>query len=130
MTEDYLFVYGTLRKNTERHDLVQRFCDYIDTGMVQAVMYQISYSPGVILTDDPQQQVVGEVYRIHHPQLLLAELDDYEECSSSFVEPHEYVRQQQMICLSNGNKLPAWVYLYNHPISGKKLITSGDFLNP
>ncbi|WP_300496725.1 gamma-glutamylcyclotransferase family protein [uncultured Methylophaga sp.] len=130
MTEDYLFVYGTLRKNTERHDLLQRFCDYIDTGMLQAVMYQISYYPGVILTDDPQQQVVGEVYRIHQPQLLLAELDDYEECSSSFVEPHEYVRQLQMICLSNGNKLPAWVYLYNHPISGKKLITSGDFLNP
>ena len=130
MTEDYLFVYGTLRKNTERHDLLQRCCDYIDTGMLQAVMYLISYYPGVILTDDPQQQVVGEVYRIHQPQLLLAELDDYEECSSSFVEPHEYVRQLQMICLSNGNKLPAWVYLYNHPISGKKLITSGDFLNP
>jgi gamma-glutamylcyclotransferase (GGCT)/AIG2-like uncharacterized protein YtfP len=130
MTEDYLFVYGTLRKNTERHDLLQRCCDYIDTGMLQAVMYLISYYPGVILTDNPQQQVVGEVYRIHNPQLLFAELDDYEECSSSFAEPHEYVRQQQIICFSNGNKLSAWVYLYNQPISGKKRIISGDFLNP
>ncbi len=130
MTEDYLFVYGTLRKHTVRHNLLQRFCDYIDTGMLQAMMYQISDYPGVILTDDPQQQVIGEVYRTHNPQMLFAVLDGYEECSSSFAEPHEYVRQQQMISLSNGNKLSAWVYLYNQSITGMKLITSGDFLNP
>ena len=129
MTEDYLFVYGTLRKNTERHDLLQRCCDYIDTGMLQAVMYLISYYPGVILTDDPQQQVVGEVYRIHQPQLLLAELDDYEECSSAFPEPHEYQRQQVTVQTINSTlKIStAWAYLYQYPVENKQRISDGQF---
>lgn len=130
MTENYLFVYGTLRKNTARHDLLHSFCDYLDSGTLQGCLYQVPDYPGVVASDDPQQQVVGEVYRIHNPQSLFAELDDYEECSSSFAEPHEYVRQQQAVTLSNGLKVSAWVYLYNQSTSGLKLIASGDFLNP
>lgn len=130
MTEDYLFVYGTLRRDTARHDLLQRFCKYIDYGTLNGKLYQIGDYPGVVISDDSRQQVVGEVYRIQSYEMLFAELDDYEECSSSFAEPHEYVRQQQTITLADGHTLTAWVYLYNQPITGLKLIASGDFLNP
>lgn len=130
MTEDYLFVYGTLRRDTARHDLLQTFCHYIDNGTLSGKLYQINQYPGVVMSHDASQQVIGEVYRINNPQQLFALLDDYEECSASFAEPHEYVRQQQTITLSNGHKLTAWVYLYNQPVTGLKLITSGDFLNP
>jgi len=130
MTEDYLFVYGTLRKETARHDLLQQLCEFIGIGTLQACLYQISYYPGLIKSDDPRQNVLGEVYRIKNHEMLFAELDDYEECSSSFSEPHEYVRRQQMIMLSDGRQVLAWVYLYNRSTTGLKLITSGDFLNP
>ncbi|MBN46139.1 MULTISPECIES: gamma-glutamylcyclotransferase family protein [unclassified Methylophaga] len=130
MTENYLFVYGTLRKDTTRHDLLQRFCEFIDIGTLQGQLYLVDYYPGVITSDDSRQLVFGEVYRIYNYQLLFAALDDYEECSSSFSQPHEYVRQQLMVSLSDGHKLKAWVYLYNRPVSGLKLIASGDFLNP
>lgn len=130
MTEEYLFVYGTLRKDTARHDLLQRFCEYIDIGTLQGRLYLIDNYPGVILSEDYPQQVRGEVYRIKNEGMLFAELDDYEECSSSFPQPHEYVRQQQTIKLTGGRHLTAWVYLYNRPTTGLKLIASGDFLNP
>lgn len=130
MIEDYLFVYGTLRKHSVGHDLLQQFCDYVDNGTLSGNLYQIGHYPGVILNDEPRQQVVGEVYRIKNLDCLFAELDDYEECSSSFAEPHEYVRQQHTITLTSGHQVMAWVYLYNRPITGLKLIPSGDFLNP
>lgn len=130
MNQDYLFVYGTLRKHTARHDLLQRFCEYIDNGTLSGYLYQIGHYPGVILSDDPCQRVIGEVYRIKNQQSLFAELDDYEECSSSFPEPHEYIRQLQTITLDSGYHVKAWVYLYNQSITGLKLIPSGDFLNP
>jgi gamma-glutamylcyclotransferase (GGCT)/AIG2-like uncharacterized protein YtfP len=130
MTEDYLFVYGTLRKDTARHDLLHRYCEFIALGRLQGNLYQVSHYPGVILSDDSRQQVIGEVYRINNKELLLAQLDDYEECSASFCEPHEYVRSRQNIILADGGQLNAWVYLYNRPTTGLKLITSGDYLNP
>ncbi|MCB2425958.1 gamma-glutamylcyclotransferase family protein [Methylophaga pinxianii] len=130
MTEDYLFVYGTLRKNTARHNLLHSLCEYLDSGTLQGCLYLVGGYPGVVASHDSQQRVVGEVYRIHHHQRLFAKLDDYEECSSSFAEPHEYIRQQQTVTLSNGLKVSAWVYLYNRPATGLKLIASGDFLNP
>lgn len=130
MTEDYLFVYGTLRKDTVRHDLLQRYCEFIALGRLQGSLYQVSHYPGVILSDDSRQQVIGELYRIKNNQLLLAELDDYEECSASFCEPHEYVRSRQNITVTDGVQISAWVYLYNRPTTGLKLITSGDYLNP
>jgi gamma-glutamylcyclotransferase (GGCT)/AIG2-like uncharacterized protein YtfP len=130
MTEDYLFVYGTLRKDTVRHDLLHQYCEYIALGRLQASLYQVSYYPGVILSDDSSQQVIGEVYRINNYELLFAELDDYEECSASFCEPHEYVRSRQNITLADGGEITAWVYLYNRPATGLKLIASGDYLNP
>jgi gamma-glutamylcyclotransferase (GGCT)/AIG2-like uncharacterized protein YtfP len=130
MTEDYLFVYGTLRKDTARHDLLHKFCEYMCLGTLQGRLYHVAHYPGVILTHDSRQQVIGEVYRIKNNDLLLAELDDYEECSSSFCEPHEYVRSRQKITLADGDQINAWVYLYNRPITGLKLIASGDYLNP
>ena len=130
MTQDYLFVYGTLRKSTVRNDLLQSDCEYVGMATLQGCLYQLTDYPGVIKSDDPKQQVVGEIYRVNNRQSVFAALDDYEECSASFTEPHEYVRQQCSVTLDNGTRLTAWVYLYNRPIAGWKLIASGDYLNP
>lgn len=130
MTEDYLFVYGTLRRDTVRHDLLRQYCEYIALGRLQASLYQVSYYPAVVLSDDHRHQVIGEVYRIINNELLFAGLDDYEECSASFDEPHEYVRSRQNIILADGSDITTWVYVYNRSVEGLKLIGSGDYLNP
>lgn len=42
--------------------------------------------------------------------------------------PHEFRRVKENISMLDGRDLMAWVYLYNLPIAGLKLIRSGDYV--
>ena len=91
-------------------------------------MYQVDYYPGAVPSNNSADQVVGELYQLIQPELLLPALDNYEECSPQFAQPHEYRREQQNITLDNGDTVIAWVYVYNRMPDGLRLIKSGDFL--
>ena len=54
-------------------------------------------------------------------------LDRFEQCSSVFPQPTEYVRRMQTIRLCSGETLEAWIYLYNWPVDQLELVPSGDF---
>lgn len=78
-------------------------------------------------SDNPAQQVVGEVYQLLKPAQTLAELDRYEECSADFPAPREYRRELQLVTLENGDSVSAWVYVYNRSIEILELIRTGEF---
>jgi gamma-glutamylcyclotransferase (GGCT)/AIG2-like uncharacterized protein YtfP len=130
MEEENLFVYGTLRKETdsEIHHLLTRYADFVGKGTYQGRLYKIDNYPGVIPSGDPTDQVHGEVFCLREPEILLSRLDQYEECGPGFPEPSEYVRKKQEVRLKNGRKLTAWIYIYNRPVKGLQWIASGDFL--
>lgn len=132
---EYLFVYGTLRQDAERraagqrcYQSLQQHASLVGQGRLQATLYLVDYYPGAVANDNPQWQVTGEVYQLKHPALLLAELDQYEECGPDFASPTEYLRLNQQITLHNGDIVTAWVYVYNHSTEGLQQIFSGDFL--
>ncbi|WP_019676486.1 gamma-glutamylcyclotransferase family protein [Arsukibacterium perlucidum] len=133
---EYLFVYGTLRKNALRraagnrcYQLLQQNASLVGEGRFQAKLYLVDYYPGVVASEDPAWQVTGEVYQLQQPESVLAELDQYEQCGPGFASPTEYLRLQQQIILENGEMISAWLYIYNHPIDVLKQIMSGDFLH-
>ncbi|MGZ4960317.1 MAG: gamma-glutamylcyclotransferase family protein [Methylomonas sp.] len=128
---DYLFVYGTLRQGprNEMHQLLVRHARYVGKATFQGKLYKVDGYPGVVPSPNPADIVYGEVYRLLQPSLVLAELDAYEECSPGFPEPTEYKRCKEMITLQSGDRIDAWMYIYNHPIANLHLIGSGDFLN-
>ncbi|MCS4306900.1 gamma-glutamylcyclotransferase (GGCT)/AIG2-like uncharacterized protein YtfP [Rheinheimera pacifica] len=128
--QHYLFVYGTLRQNANHpmHQLLAQHSRFIGKARYQAQLYRIDYYPGAVPSNNVADQVVGELYQLIQPDLLLPELDNYEECSSRFTPPHEYRREQQNITLDNGYSVVAWVYVYNRNTDGLALIHSGDFL--
>lgn len=125
-----LFVYGTLRRACAypMHAVLAADSRYVGSARYQGKLYRVSHYPAVVPSDNPAQQVVGELYQLLRPEQTLAELDIYEECSAEFAEPHEYRRELQQVKLENGESVSAWVYLYNRDTSGLKLIASGDFL--
>lgn len=130
MTEpQYLFVYGTLRRN--RQNLSQHpflaDCDFISDASVYGELYEIGPYPGLILGGT--KLVNGELYQMQHPEHTLSALDIYEECAAHFPEPHEYIRHQLAINLPNGQTVTAWTYLYNRPTTGLTPILNGDYLN-
>lgn len=129
MSDSYLFVYGTLMQKSGHamHEKLKRHCEFICEAWMTGELYQIRYYPGVIESESVIDRVYGEVYRLTEPRVL-AELDDFEECSAAFPEPHEYLRKEITVFITDNKTLTAWAYIYNHPLDKSKRISSGRFI--
>jgi gamma-glutamylcyclotransferase (GGCT)/AIG2-like uncharacterized protein YtfP len=130
MSPGYLFVYGTLRRdiNSEMYQLLARYGKFVGGATIQGKLYMVDYYPGLVPSDNLQDVVCGEVYKLSRPDIALSRLDDYEKCGPTFSEPTEYVRRKQDVKLRSGEVISAWVYIFERPTVGLQLIESGDFL--
>ena len=131
MTLEFLFVYGTLRKQStsNMHTVLAQYCEYCSDGVMQGKLFEVRDYPGAIESSDTDDKVFGELYRLLDRKRALTLLDDYEECSDRFPLPHEYSRKRLTIALSGGDSIVAWVYLYNHDVSTLRQILSGNYLD-
>jgi gamma-glutamylcyclotransferase (GGCT)/AIG2-like uncharacterized protein YtfP len=129
MNDDYLFVYGTLRRDSESemYHLLARYGEFVGDATYQGKLYMVDYYPGVVPSDDPQDVVRGEAYKLTCSDIVPSRLDDYEECGSVFPEPNEYIRRNEMVKLNSGEVITAWIYIFNRSTEGLQLIQSGDF---
>lgn len=120
----FIFVYGTLRKNsgTPMSHILARYSEYIGEATMQGVLYEVEYYPGVVESTQPEDIVCGELYKICDEAILLPLLDDYEECSQQFLPPHEYVRKALPVTLTSSDSVLAWVYIYNRDVTGLQRI--------
>ncbi len=125
---EFLFVYGTLRRQLIQHQYLQHHTEFIAEASMRGRLYLLDGYPGAVDSTDFADTVLGEVYRIHRTTALLAMLDDYEECSAKFARPHEYRRELRSVNLLDGRQLTAWVYLYNLDVRDLPQLVSGDFL--
>ena len=130
MTSDRLFVYGTLMRGFDHPmaTLLSRSADFIGEASCSGRLYRVKHYPGLVLSDDANDIVFGEVYRLRHPAELLREFDMYEACGEGFAEPTEYLRRMLKVALGDGSLSEAWTYLYNWPVAHLPRIASGRFL--
>lgn len=126
---EYLFVYGTLRRrfSTKMSDLLSRRCEYIADACMQGKLYEIAGYPGAIISGDAKDKVYGELYKIMDSSELLPVLDEHEECTDRFPEPHEYIRVKLPVNPVGGDVVTAWVYIYNRDVSNLLPVTSGHY---
>jgi gamma-glutamylcyclotransferase (GGCT)/AIG2-like uncharacterized protein YtfP len=127
---EHLFVYGTLRRalGAPVHAPLARDGRNLGEGRFQGLLFEVDGYPGAIDSPSSQHVVLGEVYASTAMRRLLAALDGYEECSPAFPPPHEYVRRRRAITLADGDRVEAWIYLYNHDPAGLHRVASGDYL--
>jgi len=130
MTSDLLFVYGTLMCGFDHPmaRLLSRNADFVGEARCGGRLHLIKHYPGLVLSDDPDEAVFGELYRLSRPDELLREFDMYEACGEGFVAPTEYVRQMLPVTLQDGAAVEAWTYLYNWPVADLPRIESGRFM--
>ena len=140
MTPDRLFVYGTLMRDFDHPmaQLLSRSADFIGEARCAGRLYLVKHYPGLVLSDDANDFVFGELYRLRHPEALLREFDMYEACGEGFAEPTEYIRRMLPVTLAAGPateasasepvSLEAWTYLYNWPVAHLPRIDSGRFM--
>lgn len=128
MDEELLFVYGTLRRDSENdmHRLLAGYATFVADAAYQGRLYIVAEYPGVVPSQETADVVRGEVYRIRRPDILLPKLDEYEGCRPE--EPDgEYVRKREPVTLGSGERVSAWVYIYARPTAGLRQLRSGDF---
>ena len=128
--QDRLFVYGTLMRGFDHPmaKLLSRSAEFSGEARCQGRLYLVKHYPGLVLSNDPGDVVVGELYRLRQPYELLREFDMYEACGEGFAEPTEYIRQMLPVRLDDGAASQAWTYIYNWPVNGLPRIASGRFL--
>ena len=131
MISDRLFVYGTLMRGFDHPmaKLLSRSADFIGEAQCRGRLYLIKHYPGLVLSNEPDDIVFGELYRLRARDELLGEFDMYEACGAGFPPPTEYIRQMLNVTLDDGTS-EAWTYVYNWPVTGLPRIASGKFLEP
>jgi gamma-glutamylcyclotransferase (GGCT)/AIG2-like uncharacterized protein YtfP len=130
MIQDRLFVYGTLMRGFDHPmaKLLSRGADFIGEARCQGRLYLVKHYPGMVLSDDPDEVVFGELYRLRAADELLREFDMYEACGEGFAEPTEYIRRMLTVTREGQTPDEAWTYVYNWPVARLPQIASGRFL--
>ncbi len=121
-SQDYLFVYGTLRNgyDLKLKDRVSKELEYIGKAKVDASLYDLGKYPGAI-KGERSGEVVGDVFLINNAQKVFKVLDKY--------EGEEFKREKEQVKLRSGKSVDAWVYWYNQNPEGKQKIKHKDYLN-
>lgn len=128
--KDYLFVYGTLRKDYDLKlkDRIKKDLQYVDRAKVGASLYDLGRYPGAIRTNTGQE-VVGDVFLLNDPERVFRILDKYEGYVEDEKQDSEFIRKRSRVKLRSGKNLNAWIYWYNFDPGDKTRIRQKDYLN-
>lgn len=129
-----LFVYGTLMSTADselgrrERTRLRASSRLLGAACVPGRLYDLGAYPGLAqppgLAD--HDLVHGELHELFEPQRSFAWLDPYEGIDPARPGPAEYTRK---VCdvTSSGNKVRAWLYLYNGPVSDDRLVPGGNW---
>lgn len=126
---DRLFVYGTLKRSHGHpmHRLLAEGATFIGPASTRGRLYRVSWYPALVDSSDPDDQVRGELYRMHDPVRLLPRLDEYEGIPSPPTPDDEYTRSRMTVTMEDGTRSEAWGYFFNHSVDDAFRIPSGVF---
>ncbi len=127
--DEYLFVYGTLRKGygNELHKLIARNAEFIGMATYQGKMYNLGEYPGIVPSSNDSDIVLGELYKLTNPLRLVKILDEYEEYYPENEEDSVFLRKEIEVSVAD-TTYQSYGYVYNRLVEGVPVIESGDFL--
>jgi len=125
----HLFVYGSLKRSFGHamHRHIRKYATFVDIGSFQGKLYRIDWYPGVVDSDEAHDQVKGEVYHMHQPDALLAQLDAFELYRPDRLDLSEYLRVLRPISTPLLGIIQCHVYLYHRTLVHATPILSGIF---
>ena len=128
--ESYLFVYGTLRRDSqhEMFHILAKHATFVGEAGFCGRLFLVDDYPGAVVSGNTGDRVRGELYRLVDPDVVLNHLDEYEEVDPREPDSGLFRRTLHFVTLLDGTAVQAWVYLYNRPVAGLTPIPSGDFL--
>jgi len=115
MKKEYLFVYGSLKKEYNNYyaKFLRKNSLFLKEGYITGKIFQISWYVGLKKSIFKKDKVFGEIYLIKNPKKVFKILDRYEEASKYNIKGYEYKRAKSIVYL-NRKKIKAWVYFYKN----------------
>ncbi|MBF8301399.1 MAG: ytfP [Acidobacteria bacterium] len=125
---DLVFFYGTLMTpfHRVRRLRVDQHLVYTGRGTIAGALFDLGIYPAAVPASDTR--VLGEVYRMTHPTIVLQALDELEGCRAEEPDSSLYTRALTPVTLEDGRAVDAWAYFYNAPLGRAERIHSGDYL--
>jgi gamma-glutamylcyclotransferase (GGCT)/AIG2-like uncharacterized protein YtfP len=80
--------------------MLTRAADFVGAALFQGQLFLVDDYPGAVPGDDPCDIVVGDLYRMHDPEMLLSQLDAYEGYDPARPDNSEFVRRIETVTLS------------------------------
>ncbi|SFD05094.1 gamma-glutamylcyclotransferase family protein [Algibacter pectinivorans] len=131
MNSDYLFVYGTLLKDTTNNEM-SKFLNanaaFFGRGYFIGKLYKVSWYPGAVISYNETDKVYGALFKLNNFDSVYKVLDAYEGVDENQPDSSLFKRELVTAFLDDGRTLNTWVYLYNQLLDGIPCIESGDFL--
>jgi gamma-glutamylcyclotransferase (GGCT)/AIG2-like uncharacterized protein YtfP len=129
---DRVFVYGTLMRGFDHpmSKLLSSGADFLGAASCRGRLYMVAHYPGLLHSDDANDVVHGELFRLRDVDGLMAVLDDYESVGPGYEPPTLYLREPIGVTTADGSVTEAWTYIYNKPVDEATRIMSGRFLAP
>lgn len=126
-----LFVYGSLRSGFRNpvYKYLTKYFNLLGEALVKGKLYDMGDYPVAVPTDEGKF-ISGELYAINNPlefSWAIAQLDDYEGLNTEAGEQPLYKREE-VVAYQDGQAVSAWIYWFNHSVSGHPEIESGDLL--
>jgi gamma-glutamylcyclotransferase (GGCT)/AIG2-like uncharacterized protein YtfP len=123
---DYLFVYGTLRRQSP-HPMAKYLAErakYVGEGTVVGRLYNFGRYPGMVESANASDLVIGDVYLLTNGEETIRELDRYENAESP--HPAFFERGQTDVILTDGRSIAALVYWFRGEVNVQRIF-SGDY---
>ena len=108
-TIEYLFVYGSLQSKyaNKYAKYLRKNSIFISNAYCLGILKQIDWYTGLILTNNSEQKVQGELYSFIPNEHFFKILDTYEDIDSG-----EYIREK-IIVYADDIEYLSWAYIYN-----------------
>ena len=109
-------MYGTLRGRSDNPfaRLLSERGKFIGDARVSGRLYDLGAYPGARPAEQPNESILGEMFYLAEPGVVLTALDEY--------EGPEFARAVVTV-----GTLECWIYWYVGPAAGR-VIASGDWL--
>lgn len=128
--KDYLFVYGTLKKDLAPPEIAGavKKLKYVGSGYIHGRMYDLGKFPGAIMNRGIRDKIFGRIYELPTgDDSPLSKLDDYEEFYPGKIRKSLFVRKKVNVHRPGHEPLRGWAYLYNRDVKASPVIKSGNY---
>ena len=97
----------------------------VGEGFVRGALYDLGQYPGAVPDSRANSRIAGTVMELPEDENFLRLLDDYEGFDPKAPKASEFVRERQMVELSDQRRLECWFYRYNVKPDEARIIASG-----